>query len=115
MKLLAFSVTGLVLPSSVSVPVTSVTLSPLKLNLSATNRAVGNSAAFKKSLLCRCLSKAAVPVLIELVSIVRSTLPVLAALSSVTVPLLRSKRPRLVEVPKWPISKVAKVCVGSIA
>jgi hypothetical protein len=62
-----------------------------------------------------CLLKASVPVLSEVVSMVTSSLPVLAALSTVTVPCFLSKRPRLVEVPKWPISKVTKVCDGSSA
>ena len=41
-------------------------------------------------------------------------LPVLAARSNCTVPSF-SKRARLTEAPKWSISKVAKVWVGSIA
>ena len=115
MKLLAFSVTGLVLPSSVSVPVASATLSPLKLNFSATNFAVGNSAALKKSLLARCLSSAPTPLFGAAVSMVISALPTLPARSNCTAPSFTGKRPRLVEVPKWPISQNAKVCVGSTA
>jgi hypothetical protein len=54
-------------------------------------------------------------VLIEVVSIVTSSLPALPARSNCAEPLFLSKRPRLVEVPKWPISKVTKVWVGSSA
>jgi hypothetical protein len=61
------------------------------------------------------LSKAAVPVLTDDTSMVMSTLPVRAARSNWMVPSFLSKRPRLVEVPKWAISKVAKVWVGSTA
>ncbi len=63
--------------------------------------------------LCRCLSKGGVPVLMELIWKVMSTLPVLAALSSAIVPSFLSKRPRFTLAPKWLISNVAKVCVGS--
>jgi hypothetical protein len=44
--------------------------------------------------------EAGTPVLIEVVSIVISALPVLAALSNATVPSFLSKRPRSVLVPK---------------
>ncbi len=83
----------------VRVPATSLTLSPLKLNLSATNLAVPCSSVLKKSLLRRCLLKGSTPVLIDVVSMVSSTLPTLAARSSCTVPSFLSKRPRLVDVP----------------
>jgi hypothetical protein len=96
-------------------PSTSVSLSPLKLNLLLTKRAVGNLAALKKSSLNRCLLKGSTPVLIEPTSMVMSTLPVRAVRSNCTVPSFLSKRPRRVEVPMWPISKLAKVCVGSMA
>ena len=45
----------------------------------------------------------------------RSLLPVLPALSNCTVPSFLSKRPRFTLAPKWLISNVAKVCVGSTA
>ena len=44
---------------------------------------------------------AATPVLTDVRSNITSTLPVLAARSKTTVPSFLSKRPRLVEVPKW--------------
>ena len=60
-----------------------------------------------------CLVNAAVPVSSDVVSTVTSSEPVLAALSSVTVPVVLLKRPRLVDVPKWAIShdgeRVARV------
>ncbi|MNV86671.1 hypothetical protein D3C71_1807230 [compost metagenome] len=115
MNCVALRVTGAVLPSSVSWPVTSLTLSPVKLNLSDTNLIVGCLAASNRSALCRCLSKGGVPVFTEVVSMVMSTLPVLAARSNSTEPCFLSKRPRLVDAPKWPISNVTKVCVGSMA
>ena len=107
--------TGLLLPSSVSVPLTSLTLSPAKLNLSDVNFAVGNSAALKKSLPLRWVLNPATPVLMEAMSMVMSTLPVLPARSNWTVPSFLSKRPRAVEVPKCSTSKVTKVWPGSIA
>ena len=57
----------------------------------------------------------AVPVFTEAMSMLMSTLPVLAALSKLILPSFLSKRARLVVAPKWPISKVAKVWVGSMA
>ena len=54
MKRLAFSSTGWVLPSMVSVPFTLATLPPSKLKPVARNRAVGWLATSKKSLLRRC-------------------------------------------------------------
>jgi hypothetical protein len=56
-----------------------------------------------------------VPVSSDVVSTVTSSVPVLATLSSVTVPLVLLKRPRLVDVPKWPISNVANEWLGSMA
>jgi len=42
-----------------------------------------------------------------------SALRVWAARSRVMLPLLVLKRPRWVEKPKWPISKLGNVCFGS--
>ena len=105
--MVAVSVTGAVLPLSVSWPDTEATLSPEKVNLSPTNLAVGLLATSKKSLLFRWLSNWVEPVLMPFMSKVISTLPDLPALSNCTVPSFLSKRPRLVEVPKCLISKVA--------
>jgi hypothetical protein len=90
-------------------------LSPSKLNWSPTNLALGFVSALKKSLLFRCLSSCATPVLTEPVSNVTSALPDLPWRSIATEPSFLSKRPRSVEVLKCLASKVTKVCVGSIA
>ena len=82
---------GAVLPSKVSWPVTSLTLSPLKTNLSETNLMVGWAAALNRSALCGCLSNAGVPELTEVASKEISTLPVLPARSNCTVPSFLSE------------------------
>ena len=84
-------------------------------NLSDTKRIVGCCSALKMSALFRCLSKAGVPLLMELVSKRTSTLPLLPARSNCTVPSFLSRRPRLTDAPKWLIWKVAKVWLGSMA
>lgn len=75
-KLVAFSTIGLVSPGSVRLPATSLSLSPLKLNWSAMNRTVENSALLRKSLRDWCWSTTTVPLLIDPVAMVIPTLPV---------------------------------------
>src|ERR1700743_3728333 len=83
------------------------------MNLLATRWAVGKAATLSISSLEMCLVNAAVPVSSDVVSTVTSSEPVLATLSSVTVPVVLLKRPRLVDVPKWGISHEANEWVGS--
>jgi hypothetical protein len=70
------------LPRSVSVPATSLTLSPLKTNLLADELGLGLLAASKKSACSSGGRPGATPVLTEVMSMVISTLPDLAARSS---------------------------------
>ena len=84
MKLLAFSVTGTVLPSSVRLPATAAIRSPSKLKSVPVKRALGLRAASRKSALRRCLSKSAMPELMEAVSMSISARPVRALRSSTT-------------------------------
>ena len=64
---------------------------------------------------CSRPSNGAKPVEIEPVAMLIEALPVWAARSSVTLPMITSKRPREVEVPKCLISQWTWVLSGSIA
>jgi hypothetical protein len=99
LKRVAFSVTGCDLPFSVSVPASDASLSPSKVKVSATKRAVGLTAMLNMRSPRRKPCSDAVAVLALARSIVMSALPLFVARSSITVPSFACSRPRCVDVP----------------
>ncbi len=108
------SVTGLVTPCIVRSPVTDVRVSPSNTSWSDLNVIVGYLATSKKSSFFRWASSLGTGVDSEVASIVMSTEPDFFAMSRTMVPSVLSKPPRVVEKPRWLISNIGYVCVGSI-
>src|ERR1039458_7833841 len=104
-----FSVTGLVMPLSVSSPAMLTGLSPSNFTDVDLKVAVGNCEVSRNSAFWMLPLNSSEPVSTDLVSITRSTEPVLAAGSKVTVPVGLLKRDSWVEKPMWSYEKRTKV------
>jgi len=108
------SVTGLVTPSKSEIAFYADRRITFVFYCTDLYERLGNSATLKKSGERRWSSRLPKPVVIEAASMVTSTDPLFAARFKVSFPLLLSKRPCMVEKPRWLTLKCAKVCWGSM-
>src|SRR5689334_1572920 len=114
LKLVTVKLTGLVTPCSVRSPSAPARLLPLYFSFVDLKVIVGYLATSKKSGLRKCSSRFACPVVTVVTSTVASMLPALPEGSSTILPLVALNVPRMLEKPRWLISKPGKVCAGSM-